>query len=267
MRDLGIPVAAKWCKPNSSPECLYCYAEHNDHFRFHRSPHVWVEQYASLNVRLRPEKMREFHTVPVKPVDLPPSQRERFFVCSYGDIFHELVPDSFLKELFAAMVATPHIYMLLTKRPERAAQWPGPWPENIWLGTTCGHEITKWRIEFLRRSAAKVRFISMEPLLTPMLPLNLEGIDQVIVGGESGGKRRPFEMEWARQVRDACVDHGSAFFFKQDSDFRTERRPYLVEQDGTCWKYEQYPGELAPPVLVQAENDARHRELFPILAQ
>jgi protein gp37 len=227
----------------------------------------WVEQYAKENVRLRPEKMREFRQAPVKQVNLSPSQRERFFVCSYGDIFHELIPDTFLKELFAAMVASPHIYILLTKRPERAAEWPGPWPDHIWLGTTCGHEITKWRLEFLRRSAAKVRFVSMEPLLTPMLPIDLDGIHQVIVGGESGGKRRPFEMEWAREVRDACADQGTAFFFKQDSDFHTERRPYLVERDGTCWKYEQYPGELTPAVQVEPENEKKHKELFPILQQ
>jgi alkylated DNA repair dioxygenase AlkB len=123
--------------------------------------------------------------------------------------------------------------------------------------------ITKWRLEFLRRSAAKVRFVSMEPILDSMLPLNLDGINQVIVGGESGRARRPFNMRWAREVRDACAAAEAAFFFKQDSELQTERRPYLVEQDGTCWEYRQYPGELTPPTHVQPER--QRNEVFSII--
>src|SRR5208283_3021162 len=106
--------------------------------------------------------------------------------CSMGDIFHRLVPDDFLHAMFAEAVKHQHIYQLLTKRIERASRWVGPWPDHVWLGTTCGHPDTKFRIDYLRRSKAQVRFVSMEPLLGSMLPLDLRGIDQVIVGGESG---------------------------------------------------------------------------------
>jgi protein gp37 len=266
MNLLGIPVHPRWLLPNSSPECKNCYAEFDDHIRFHRSPYRWNEEHEEQNVRLLPDKMREFRKTPVLPVHLPPSKRERFFICSYGDIFHRLVPDSFLENLFTAMLASPHIYMLLTKRPERAAEWPGPWPDNIWLGTTCGHPMTKWRMEFLRRSAAKGRFVSMEPLLDSMLPLNLDGIHQVIVGGESGRSRRPFQMAWAREVRDTCVEQGSAFFFKQDSHFRSGHNPFLVEKDGNCLQYHQYPGELSDPVQVGGmDSEIETSAPFPIL--
>ncbi len=181
-----------------------------------------------------------------------------------GDIFHRLVPDDFLRELWPWLVKHPHIIQLLTKRPDRAAAWPGPWPENIWLGTTCGHPITKWRIEYLRRSQAQVRFLSVEPLLAPMHPLNLEGIHQVIVGGESGKGFRPMRMEWVREIRDDCERQGVAFYFKQDAAFRQKTRPYLVEEDGSCWKYQQFPRELTPKELVTAGPSLRG-EPFPIL--
>src|SRR6266567_6471692 len=108
----------------------------------------WDEQYENENVQLHPERFREIAKLPVKPVSLPPSERERIFICSMGDLFHKNVPDSLLHELFRNMAATPHIYQLLTKRPDRAAEWSGPWSDNIWLGTTCGHEVTRWRIEY-----------------------------------------------------------------------------------------------------------------------
>jgi len=126
--------------------------------------------------------------------------------------------------------------------------------------------MTKWRINALRDSGAKVRFLSMEPLLASMLPLNLSGIDQVIVGGESVAHRRPMEMTWVRELRDACAAQGVAFFMKQDSAFRTESRAYLVEDDGRCLQYRQFPGELTPPVEVAPDNARYHREHFPILA-
>jgi len=246
-------VEEKWTKPGTSPECIRCYAETLS-LRRKFSPKPWLEENEEVNVRLRPERFREFKRVPVKYGK--PSEVERFFVCSMGDIFHRLVPDSFLRELWDYMIAVPHIYMLLTKRIDRAASFPGPWPPHIWLGTTCGHPATKWRIEYLRRSRAAVRFISMEPLLAPMLPLNLDGINQVIVGGESGAGFRPMEMQWAREIRDECAEQGAAFFFKQDAAYQTETRPYLVETDGVCHQYQQFPGEFSAPRKVPATYKA-----------
>lgn len=242
-------IDPKWLKPGSSCCCIRCYAETLS-LRRGWSPKPWAEVNEDVNVRMRPERFRDFGKVKVKPVHLPPSERERFFVASMGDIFHRNVTDEFLEQLFEYLVGIPHIYMLLTKRIDRAASWPGPWPENVWLGTTCGHPITKWRLEYLRRSGARTRFVSMEPLLASMLPLDLTGIDQVIVGGESGSGFRPMKMQWAREVRDICVDQGKAFFYKQDAAYQTEIRPFLVEADGTRLEYHQFPGELRPPVVV-----------------
>lgn len=250
-----------------SPECVRCYAE-NLSLRRGWTYKPWTEPNAIHNVKLHPDRIPHFRRVPVKSTHLPPSQRERFFVCSMGDIFHRLVPDSFLRKLFAEMAATPHIYQLVTKRPERAAEWEGPWPDHIWLGTTCGTLQTLHRVDHLRRSKAKVRFISAEPLLDDLASgLNLEGIDQVIVGGESGADHRGMDMQWARNLRDLCRDHKKAYFHKQDAAYRTEQRCYLVEEDGSCWQYQQFPGELTDPKQVEPDNPKKHRELFPIVGQ
>jgi protein gp37 len=260
----GVEIGRQWTKSGTSPECIRCYAENLSNRRGW-TPEPWLEKNEAGNIILRPERFRDFRVVPVVDPKLPPSFRKRFFICSMGDIFHRRVPDSHLRALWTEMLKHEHVYMLLTKRPDRAAEWPGPWPENIWLGATCGHPVTKWRIEFLRRSQAKVRFVSMEPLLAPMAPLNLAGIHQVIVGGESGSGYRPMKMEWARDVRDECVRQGSAFFFKQDAAFRTESRCYLVEQDGSCWQWRQFPGELTPPKQVDPDSPKKHAELFPVI--
>ena len=247
------PIEPKWLKDGTSPECIRCYAETLSNRRGW-TPKPWLERNAEDNVQLHPERFREFRKLPLKPVTLPPSERQRVFVCSMGDWAHRLVPDSFIHEMFAAMKETPHIYMCLTKRPDRAAALDIDWPENIWLGATCGHPVTKWRIEMLRQSRAKTRFISMEPLIASMLPLNLEGIHQVIIGGESGNGYRPMDMKWARQVRDECVRQGAAFFFKQIASYRTEAKPWLIEEDGSAWQWRQFPGELTPPIKIDLES-------------
>ena len=232
-----------------SPECEHCYAEALS-LRHGWSRKAWTGPNIQENLKLRPERIREVTRVPVQPVEYLPSERQRFFICSMGDIFHRAVPDRFLEQIWPYLLDYPHIYQLLTKRPERAAEWPGPWPDHIWLGTTCGSSRTKHRIEHLRRSRAQVRFVSAEPLLDSLLPLDLAGIDQVIVGGESGPGFRPMDMQWAREVRDRCVAEKVAFFYKQDAAYVTETRPYLVEPDGSCWSWRQFPGELADPARV-----------------
>ena len=248
-----------------SPECVNCYAETLSLKRTWTAK-PWTEPNEAANVRLRPERFREIGRLPVINPRLPPSERERIFICSMGDIFHRLVPDEFLHTLFDDwLIPYQHIYMLLTKRAERASQWQGPWAKHIWLGTSCGHKDTKFRIDHLRKSKATVRFVSAEPLLTSLMPLDLTGIDMVIVGGESGSNHRPMKMEWAREIRDACVEQGVAYFHKQDEHFMTEKRCYLVETDGTCKQYRQFPGELAAPIIVQPDSDRYHREHFPIL--
>jgi protein gp37 len=253
----------RWTRSGSSPECVRCYAEELSNKRGW-TPKPWQEQHEQDNVQLHPERFREIPRLKVKNPRLAPSERERIFICSMGDWAHRLVPDSFLDRLWLT-AEHQHIYMLLTKRAARAATWKGPWPDHIWLGATCGHPMTKWRINALRASKAKVRFISAEPLLASLLPLDLTGIHMVIVGGESGGGYRPMQMQWARELRDECQRQGVAFFMKQDAAYMTERRCYLVEQDGRCRQYRQFPGELTPPIEVQPDSEKWHKDHFRIL--
>lgn len=124
--------------------------------------------------------------------------------------------------------AAPHLtFQLLTKRPERIAQllprdWGSEgWP-NVWLGTSIEDLRVRARADYLRAIPAVVRFISYEPALGPLHDLDLEGIDWVIYGGESGPDFRPHDLAWPRGMRAACERAGVAFFFKQSSAYRTE---------------------------------------------
>lgn len=254
------PIPPKWLNSGTSPECFRCYAEKLSNMRGW-TPLPWQEENIEANLRLQGGRISEARSVKVKDTNLPPSKRERFFICSMGDIFHESVPFEFVESIWPTLLEYRHIYMLLTKRPDRAAEFPGPWPDHIWLGATCGHPFTKWRLEFLRASRAQVRFVSMEPMLASMVRsvnpidgrtygMKLDGIDQVIVGGESGQGYRPMYHHWAREVRDQCVRAKRAFFMKQSAAYRTEMDCWLLEEDGTAWEWRQFPGELSDPVQV-----------------
>ena len=142
-----------------------------------------------------------------------------YFVCSMADRFHEGVPDAFIDRVLAVALRTPwHTYQILTKRAERLPRFfaSRPVPANVWLGVTVEdrrHGLP--RIDFLRRVPARVRFLSVEPLLEDLGPLDLDGIGWVIVGGESGPDARPMREAWALAVRDRCRAAGVAFLFKQ----------------------------------------------------
>lgn len=256
-------IEPKWLKDGTSPECVRCYAEELS-LRRGWSPKPWQEENIALNLKLRTERFREIKNLPKAgrfAAGDPASECTRAFIASMGDIFHASVPDEFIRAMWDYLLDSDAIFMLLTKRIDRAASWPGPWPKNIWLGTTCGHPMTKWRIEYLRRSLAQTRFVSMEPLLGSMLPLDLTGIDQAIVGGESGNGFRKMNMEWAREVLKCAQRDGAAFFYKQDSAYRTETRPWLVDADGLKLEYHQFPGELRKPILIgpnEAVGDGLH---------
>jgi len=140
------------------------------------------------------------------------------FVNSMSDLFHELVPLSFIEDVFAVMAeARWHTFQVLTKRAERLAEVASilDWPENVWMGVSV--ENNRWvpRADYLREVPAQVRFISAEPLLGPLDRLSLDGIDWLIAGGESGPRHRPMAEEWVLALRDRCIDAGVAFFFKQ----------------------------------------------------
>jgi len=142
----------------------------------------------------------------------------KYFVNSMSDLFHEETPYSYLDEIFKVIEATPHhTYQILTKREENMAMYfkGKKLPQNVWLGVTVENRKTRHRIDFLREIDAKIRFLSVEPLLEDVGQLNLKGIHWVIVGGESGNKARPMKKEWALSIKKQCERSGTAFFFKQ----------------------------------------------------
>jgi protein gp37 len=140
------------------------------------------------------------------------------FVNSMSDLFHARVPLSFIQATVSTMRDTPqHTYQLLTKRARRLRLLSKhiDWPPNVWVGTSVESSRQQHRIDDLRRTSARIRFLSLEPLLGPLDYLDLSGINWVIVGGESGVGARPMEAAWVRDLRDNAVSKGVPFFFKQ----------------------------------------------------
>jgi len=153
-------------------------------------------------------------------LDLPLHWRTpmMIFVNSMSDLFHEDVPDDFIKRVFQVMQeASWHRFQVLTKRTARLAELAPalPWAENIWMGVTVENCDYTGRIEHLRTVGAAVRFLSLEPLLGAMPDLDLSGIDWIIVGGESGPGARPMSASWVRDIRRQCRKTHVPFFFKQ----------------------------------------------------
>jgi len=140
------------------------------------------------------------------------------FVNSMSDLFHKDVPLDFIKKVFKVMNETPqHTYQVLTKRADLLLQYDKElnWTANIWMGVSIEDEKVKARVDFLRETSAKVKFLSCEPLIGPLKDLDLSNIDWVIVGGESGRKPRPMKAEWVLDIKAQCREHKVAFFFKQ----------------------------------------------------
>lgn len=241
-----------------SPGCKHCYAETFAE-RFRGVPGHPYEQ--GFDLRLVPGKLGD-------PFSW--SRSRVVFVNSMSDLFldrsavNEDVPEGYIARVFGVMEAADwHVYQVLTKRAERmqkmmdrraAALGRGPKP-NIWLGVSV--EDRKYglpRIEHLRETPAAVRFLSVEPLLEDLGTLDLRGIDWVIVGGESGPGARPMHPDWARSIRDQCVEHGVRFFFKQwgahgpwvteewfthgGSDRRAHTWVARTGESGACWIYD-----------------------------
>jgi protein gp37 len=161
----------------------------------------------------------EFRVIPER-VDAPRYVRRptKFFVNSMSDLFHEKMPYAFLDDVFATIAETPrHTYQILTKRERRMADYftRRIVPENVWLGVTVENRKETRRIEALRHIEAKIRFLSIEPLLEDLGTIYLSDIHWVIVGGESGHGARPMMKEWALNVQRQCDEQDVAFFFKQ----------------------------------------------------
>jgi protein gp37 len=171
-------------------------------------------------------------------VDLPLSWRRPrlVFVNSMSDLFHRDVPNEFIARCFRVMEsASQHTFQVLTKRPERVVELSTDilWPDNVWMGTSVENSEYTWRIRELVKVPARIRFLSVEPLLGPIHQLPLKGIHWVIVGGESGPKARPLRAEWVTSIRDRCIRYGVPFFFKQWGGVNKKRAGRVLE--GRVW--------------------------------
>jgi protein gp37 len=157
---------------------------------------------------------------------------QMIFVCSMSDIFHKDVPDDFIIQIFEVMnKAHWHIFQVLTKRADRIDKIKDKvkWTDNIWLGVTVENERALWRVKHLVNSPAKVKFLSLEPLLGDLPNLDLTGIDWVIVGGESGPGARPMKKEWVVNIRDKCKKYNVPFFFKQWGGINKKKNGRLLD--------------------------------------
>ena len=189
-----------------SQGCKNCYAE-----RMAKRLHAMgsVRYVHGFHVTLHPDL-----------IDVPRKWRHPriVFVNSMSDLFHEEVPVAYIRRVFDTMKACPqHTFQVLTKRAERLAEIAQslPWPENVWMGVSVEDARVSSRINLLRTVPAAVRFLSLEPLIGPLENLCLQGMDWVIVGGESGPRARPMQPEWVTSILHQCRSASVAFFFKQ----------------------------------------------------
>jgi len=251
----------------ASPGCSRCFAERLS-LRHGWSAKPWLPAHAAENLRWHPDRLA---------LPLRWRRPRRIFVNSMSDLFHEAAPDAWRDAVFGAIVATwllgrRHQFQILTKRAEamatyfaadgqallarwakaaapllaaiapRTCHWDSmPWPlPTVWLGVSV--ENARWaraRLPHLVAAPAAVRFVSAEPLLGPVdLAPWLSGLDWVIVGGESGPRARPMDLDWVRAIRDQCLGAGVPFFFKQMGGLRPGGDAVL---DGEVWR--QWPGE------------------------
>ncbi len=165
----------------------------------------------------------------------------RIFVNSMSDLFQEAVSDEVILRIWSVMrYATWHTFQVLTKRPERMSEFLSHSKfqlPNVWVGTSVESASYVDRIDILRPVAASVRFVSFEPLLGPVTPIDLTGIHWAIVGGESGPGARPMARQWVESIKAACQDQNVAFFFKQWGGTQKRRQGRLL--DGRTW--DEYP--------------------------
>ena len=208
-----------------SPGCAHCYAE----VMARRLQAMGVNGYKNgFALTLLPERLDE------------PLRRKRptvYFVNSMSDLFHEVIPDAYIRDVFRTIEQAPqHTFQILTKRAERMAAFFaefGTAPSNAWLGTTVEdrrHGVP--RLDWLRQVPARIRFVSAEPLLEDLGTLDLTGIHWVIVGGESGPKARPMQPEWVLKIKRQCEEQRAAFFFKQWGGWGADGRKRAKKRNG-----------------------------------
>lgn len=190
-----------------SAGCKFCYAE------------VMTKRLKSMGVEKYKDGFKKIR-IHEDTLAIPYTWRKSkvVFVNSMSDLFHKDVPLEFIQLVFKVMNENPqHVFQVLTKRADRLAEIHEQltWSHNIWMGVSVEDEKVIDRIDFLRTTGARVKFLSLEPLIGPLPNLNLQGIDWVIVGGESGHQARPMDPDWVLDIHDQCEKSKVAFFFKQ----------------------------------------------------
>lgn len=157
---------------------------------------------------------------------------KRIFTCSMSDLYHPKIPRDFILKVFDTMIkASHHTFLVLTKRVDYMLELSPEinWSENIWMGVTVEEDRNKDRIDKLKNSGTKYKFISAEPLLSDLGDMDLKDIDWVFVGGESGSYARPMEEKWVLNVRDQCREQGVMFTFKQWGGKNRKRNGSLLQ--------------------------------------
>jgi len=230
-----------------SPGCDRCYAlRFAERFR-DVDDHPYQQ---GFDLKLWPQRLE---------LPLAWKRPRRIFVNSMSDLFHEAIPDEYIRRVFDIMVrADWHIFQVLTKRPNRMAQMAGSllWPQHIWAGTSVELDRYTWRSNhYLRQVPSAVRFVSAEPLLGPLPSLQLDHLQWLIVGGESGPGHRPCDPDWVRGLRDRCVVEGVAFFLKQWGG-RTPKAGGRT-LDGRTW--DELPAKSDVSALSQVMSEVRRQ--------
>ena len=229
-----------------SPGCKHCYAER----MASRLKEMGLRNYANgFELTLHEHMLR-------KPLSWKKPQM--IFVNSMSDLFHDAVPVPFIERVFNVMQrASWHQFQVLTKRAERLLKLSTEleWSDNVWMGVSIENNDYQFRVDLLRQSEARFKFLSLEPLLGPLPNLELTGIDWVIVGGESGPGARPMEEDWVRQIRDNCVSSGVPFFFKQWGGVNKKRTGRELE--GRTW--DELPKPMRDKRQASRKEDKKER--------
>jgi len=189
-----------------SQGCKFCYAE----VMARRLQAMGLEKYKnSFELTMHDDALKFPYTWKSTKV---------VYVISMSGLFPEQIPFEFIRKVFEVMNDNPqHVFQILTKRADILYEYHKKlnWQHNIWMGVSIENEKELWRVDLLRKTNAKTKFLSCEPLLGPLTKLNLENIDWVIVGGESGRKPRPIKEEWVYEIFNKCENANVKFFFKQ----------------------------------------------------
>ena len=207
-----------------SPGCKNCYAER-------------------MAKRLKAMRQKNYRngfklTLQQHMLELPLRWKkpQTIFVNSMSDLFHKDVPLEYIEQAFDVMKrAHWHRFQVLTKRADRLEMLSPflEWSPNIWMGVSVESQKYVYRIDHLRRIGAMTKFLSLEPLLGPLIDLNLNGIDWAIVGGESGFGARPMLVDWVTNIRNQCEAAKVAFFFKQWGGVHKKKTGRTL--DGRTW--------------------------------